>query len=186
MALIGLVLGGLASNFLPIGTELMENLTLAPVSLESPTPIILEPERLIIEKIGINAIVEKVGLTENKAMDVPKEKMNVAWYELGNKPGETGSAVIAGHYDWYDGAAVFFKLNSLEKGDVIETVDTNGQREKFSVTDKALYKNEEFPISLVFSRRDKKRLNLITCDGIFNRQSDAYNEKLVIFSEAIE
>jgi len=31
-------------------------------------------------------------------MDLPKERANVAWFNLGPRPGENDSAVIAGHY----------------------------------------------------------------------------------------
>ncbi len=154
--------------------------------LQIPTPAVNNPERLVIDKLGVNAIVESVGLTERKAMDVPKERDNVAWYMLGAKPGELGSSVIAGHYDWHDGPAIFFELEKLQIGDTIEVLDNQGLVKKFSVSEIALYNNDEFPIEIVFARRDKVRLNLVTCDGVFNQRTNSYNEKLVIFSEAVE
>ena len=151
-----------------------------------PTPAVYSPERLIVDKLGINSAVERVGLTDTEAMDVPAERDNVAWYMLGSKPGELGSAVIAGHYDWYDGPAIFFGLDQLQAGDVIEILDDRGHLKKFLVTETALYNNEEFPLEMVFGRSDKVRLNLITCDGVFDQATNSYNKKLVIFSEAIE
>ena len=56
------------------------------------------PVRLRIPSINVDAPVEYVGLTPDGAMDVPKERANVAWFNLGPRPGENNSAVIAGHY----------------------------------------------------------------------------------------
>ena len=58
------------------------------------------PVRLRIPSINVDAPVEYVGLTPDGAMDVPKERANVAWFNLGPRPGENGSAVVAGHYGW--------------------------------------------------------------------------------------
>ena len=49
--------------------------------------------------------VEDVGLTPGGAMDVPKGPSDVAWFDLGPRPGEVGSAVIAGHEGWKDNIA---------------------------------------------------------------------------------
>ncbi len=173
-------------KYVPIVSYVGQSRIVEPIVVASPTPAVNKPIRLVIEDLGIKSEVEHVGLTENKAMDVPKEKLNVAWYELGAKPGEVGSAVITGHFDWYDGPAVFFNLDKLEPGDEIEVVAREDEVLRFLVTEKTFYTNEDFPIDLVFARKDKKRLNLITCDGVFNRQTNEYDEKLVIFSELIE
>src|SRR3989344_5889270 len=44
------------------------------------------PTRLKIPKINIDASVEYVGLTPDGAMDVPKGRVNVAWFNLGPSP----------------------------------------------------------------------------------------------------
>lgn len=80
----------------------------------------LLPVRLKIPRINVNALVEYVGLTSDGAMDVPKGPAEVAWYKLGSRPGEIGSAVIAGHSGWKNNKkAVFDNLNKLKKGDKI-------------------------------------------------------------------
>ena len=58
------------------------------------------PLRLRVPSIGVDASIEYVGLTKAGAMEVPKLHPNVAWYSLGTRPGDRGSAVIAGHYSW--------------------------------------------------------------------------------------
>jgi len=48
---------------------------------------------------------------------VPEGPTDVAWFDLGPRPGEAGSAVIAGHEGWRDGiVAAFDDLHELQKG----------------------------------------------------------------------
>src|SRR3989338_7815462 len=70
----------------------------------SPTQIVVPhsgasrsslPVRLKVPKINIDATIEYVGLTPQGAMGVPRGPVNVAWYQLGPRPGEEGSAVLA-------------------------------------------------------------------------------------------
>ena len=116
-------------------------------------------------------------------MDVPKAAANVAWYQFGPKPGEIGNAVIAGHLDWYDGPAVFYKLNELQEGDTIVVTDDNGQEYRFTITKKATYPLDLFPMDEVFGSHEKPRLNLITCDGAFDENSKNYSHRVVIYAE---
>jgi sortase A len=151
------------------------------------TQEIANPQTIIIEKIGVNAPVESVGLdTENK-MDVPKDPDNAGWYNLGYKPGKVGSAVIAGHVDTPTGApAVFYKLSSLVKGDKIVVRDINGAEYEFEVIENTLYDFDKVPLQKVFASSDAKRLNLITCDGAFDRESKNYTKRRVVYAKAIE
>lgn len=144
------------------------------------------PQKLIIKKIQVNASVEEVGLDAEKRMDVPKEDMNVGWYKYGPKLGDVGSSVIAGHFDTkIGGQAVFYRLSELKKGDEIIVLGKGSER-TFVVTDVQIFKDESFPISLVFSQTDKRRLNLITCDGVFDNNQKNYSDRLVVFSEMRE
>gem|GEM_PF-4940911 len=76
------------------------------------------PVRLKIPSIKVNAVVERIGLTTTKEIDVPKGHGHVGWYKLGPKPGEQGSAVIYGHFARKtSGWAVFNDLYKLRTGD---------------------------------------------------------------------
>ncbi|MDP1709741.1 MAG: class F sortase, partial [Candidatus Komeilibacteria bacterium] len=56
------------------------------------------PLRLKIPEINVDSVVEYVALTPDGAMDIPKNIGDVAWFNLGPRPGESGNAVIAGHF----------------------------------------------------------------------------------------
>lgn len=158
---------------------------------ELPTPtetILPKPTSLTIPKLNLNNIeVEYVGLDQEGKMDVPKNPNNVAWFELGYKPGKNGNSVLAGHFDKEDGSpAVFYKLDNLDQGDKITLATDDGKEKTFVVRDKALYKLSEFPTEFVFGKSDKKMLNLITCDGTWDPTKKSYSNRLVVFTELEE
>lgn len=141
------------------------------------------PKRVIITKLEVNTEVEQVGMDEMGRMGVPENANNTAWYNLGPKPGEVGSAVIAGHLDTKTGPAIFYKLNTLRSGDFITVIDENQKSLNFKVTNVQAFSNNQFPINLVFATNDKPRLNLITCHGTYSRNVQSYNQRMVVFSE---
>jgi len=141
------------------------------------------PVRLIIPTIKVNAVVEYLGITSDGAMDVPKGPENVGWFDLGPRPGEKGSAVIAGHYGWKNNIpAVFDDLSKLKIGDKIYTVDDLGATTTFVVGEIGIY-DQNGDATNVFSSNDgKAHLNLITCEGIWNVISKSRPSRLVIFT----
>lgn len=151
---------------------------------EEKTANASEPQTLVIPKLNVNASVESVGMDSEGKMDIPKNVDNVAWYNLGYKPGEKGAAVIAGHYDKKDGSpAVFYELSSLQTGDEIIVLGENGEKLTYIITRKASYLTEQFPLEEVFGTQDKPRLHLITCAGTWNKGEASYSNRLVVYSE---
>lgn len=142
------------------------------------------PQRIIIESLGVDAPIESVGQDQEGKMDVPKNVYNTAWYNLGYKPGELGNAVIAGHLDTQTGApATFYYLSNLKAGDTITIVDAKDKRYTFKVTDSVTYNFDMVPLESIFGPSDKAKLNLITCDGAFDRSTRNYQKRLVVYSE---
>jgi LPXTG-site transpeptidase (sortase) family protein len=142
------------------------------------------PIRLTIPRLNVDAAIEDVGLTSQGAMDVPKGPADVAWFDLGSRPGEKGSAVIAGHEGWKDGIpAVFDNLHELQKGDELYVRDENGAIIAFVVREVRTY-DQNGDSSDVFNSSDgRAHLNLITCGGIWNATQKSYSNRLVVFTD---
>ncbi|PIR13819.1 sortase [Candidatus Falkowbacteria bacterium CG11_big_fil_rev_8_21_14_0_20_39_10] len=142
------------------------------------------PVRLKIPVISVDSAVIPVGLTPDGAMDVPKDPAEVAWYSLGPRPGESGSAVIAGHYDWIKNIlAVFDNLHKLSKGDKISVEDENGVATTFVVREIRIYGKDEDASNVFGSDDDKAHLNLITCTGVWNKAKKIYSNRLIVFTD---
>lgn len=163
--------------------------TATPTPIPTPTPVPdlgIVPSRLRIPSIGVDASVEKVGKTSDGAMDVPKNIWDVAWYDLGIKPGNPGNAVIDGHLDGYNiPAAVFYNLRSLHTGDKIYVSDSSGKELIFAVTQLQVYPYNGAPLDQIFGRSDKPHLNLITCNGTWDYKSQNYNERLIVYTTEV-
>lgn len=142
------------------------------------------PTRLEIPIIQVDTSIISVGLTSEQAMDVPKNPTEVAWYSLGSRPGEIGSAVIAGHYNWINNVpAVFDDLHKLSKGDKIFVEDENGMTITFVVREIRTYKKDDDAFNIFTSNDNKAHLNLITCTGVWNYTEKTYTERLVVFTD---
>lgn len=142
------------------------------------------PVRLKIPKINVDAAVESVGLTADGAMDVPKGPADVAWFERGTRPGEQGSAVIAGHVDWKDGSqAVFSDLHNLKPGDKVVVQDNQGATSAFVVVASQSYDSKANASDVFGSNDGKAHLNLITCAGVWDKTQESYSKRLVVFTD---
>jgi sortase A len=140
--------------------------------------------RLKIPAIGVDAGLESVGLTTEGSVDVPKDPVNAAWFNLGPHPGEIGNAIIDGHFGWKSGApAVFDNLHKLRKGDKIFVEDGKGTTTTFVVREYRVYGSND-SVSYVFSSSDgKAHLNLITCEGTWDKIQKSYSNRLVVFAD---
>ena len=117
-------------------------------------------------------------------MDVPKDPMNVGWYEPGPRPGEMGSAVIDGHVDWWYGApAVFPNLYKLKPGDKIMVQDELGATASFVVRRTQDYGATDSATDVFVSSDNKSHLNLITCSGAWDNRAKQYSKRLVVFAD---
>jgi LPXTG-site transpeptidase (sortase) family protein len=142
------------------------------------------PVRLRIPSINVDAFVEYVGLTPDGAMGVPKGPDNVAWFNLGQRPRENVSAVIAGHYGWKNNIpAVFDDLHKLNKGDRIYIKDENGADNIFIVREIQIYGKDENASDVFSSSDGKAHLNLITCAGDWIEAKKTRHERLVVFTD---
>ncbi len=141
------------------------------------------PVRLIIPAINVNAAVQYVSVTPRGAMEVPNNTVDVGWFKIGPRPGEKGSAVIAGHFDGQHGEpGVFTNLYQLKAGDKVYIQDNKGYI-PFVVRESRLY--DPGYADDVFSGNDSAHVNLITCDGVWDGTKKSYSKRLVVFADTI-
>jgi LPXTG-site transpeptidase (sortase) family protein len=143
------------------------------------------PTNLKIPSINVDANVLSVGLTPAGAMDTPKGPSDVAWFNLGKRPGESGSAVITGHYGTWKtgGGSVFDNLNKLSKGDKLYVTADDGTTTTFVVRETRNYDPKADATNVFSSDDDNSHLNLITCEGTWNKDSKSYSQRLVVFTD---
>jgi LPXTG-site transpeptidase (sortase) family protein len=143
------------------------------------------PIHLRIPKISVDAKIDSAGITSDGAVSASKGPADVAWFDLGPRPGDNGSAVIVGHYGkWKNGeGSVFDDLSKLIPGDKVYVEDEKGTTVSFVVRELRTYdRNENVPE--VFSSDDgKAHLNLITCKGVWIEVERTYSNRLIVFAD---
>lgn len=141
------------------------------------------PVRLVISKIHIDAKIEPVGLTLEGNMDAPKSPTVVGWFSPSPREG-TKNIVLDGHSGWLHHApAVFDNLHLLEKGDTLFIQDKNGVTASFVVSEIRTVGEHEDASSLFYSADEKVRLVIITCEGVWNPETESYVGRLVVLGE---
>ncbi|MGC0332145.1 hypothetical protein RKD23_005135 [Streptomyces sp. SAI-170] len=141
------------------------------------------PDRIRIPAIRVDAPLMGLGLTPSGSLDVPPaEKKNLAgWYEAGTTPGETGTAIVAGHVDNADGPAVFYALGALKKGSGIDVERRDGSTARFTVYAVEVYQARNFPDRKVYGAAPRPELRVITCGGGYSRTT-GYQGNVVVFA----
>ena len=137
------------------------------------------PTRLAIPKLGVDAVVEAVGVAADGSMAVPSQPDHVAWYQPGVKPGDAGDALFDGHLDWWTGPAVFWHLANLRRGDQVNVVRADGSQLIFTVDSTTTYPWNARTDGLV-TTTGPPSISLVTCSGTWDRQRQTYLNRLVV------
>ena len=144
------------------------------------------PIHLRIQRIGVDAAIESVGLVGKGVMDVPQSLADAGWLRSGVAPGSPGNAVIDGHRDGITGQpAAFWSLGRLRSGDRIFVVTADGHELQFMVTNIGRYDRRNLPLVSVFGPSQQAHLNLITCAGPYLRSGGGYQDRLVVFTTLV-
>jgi sortase (surface protein transpeptidase) len=145
----------------------------------------IDPARIVIPAIDVEADVIDLGLEDDGTMEVPTDFAQTGWFDRGPKPGRVGPAVIAGHVDDRTGPAVFFRLSELEPGDEIEVRSDDGEVVVFAVRETQQHPKDAFPTEDVYSGTPGPELRLITCSGEFDQGERSYRDNTIVFAERI-
>lgn len=160
--------------------------TSAVLKKEKKEESIAVPVRIKIPKLGVETKVEHVGLAKRGEVGAPKGADNTAWFKLGPRPGEKGTAIIDGHAGYRNNQpAVFDNLHKLEKGDKIYVKDKEGKVITFVVRGLKSYGRKESAEEVFLSDDGFSHLNLITCTGDWNALEKTRSSRLVVFADRL-
>jgi sortase (surface protein transpeptidase) len=146
----------------------------------------IDPERIVIPAIDVDADVIDLGLNTDGTMEVPTDFAQTGWFKPGVPPGRVGPAIIAGHVDSRSGPAVFFRLTELEVGDEIHVLDDEGEQVTFIVREMEQHAKDAFPTEQVYSGTDGPELRLITCGGVFDQGERSYRDNIIVYAERVD
>ncbi len=172
------------STTLPVRPPPSTTATTASVPTTTATPPVgIEPTRLRVPAIGVDARIVSVGLAADGQMEIPAAE-DVGWYRLGPRPGDPGSAVVAAHIDFGGRPGAFFDLAELPVGAEV-LVEGPGDVRRFVVTEREQVAKAEVQLADHFTAEGPTRLTLITCGGAFSRSVGHYEDNLIITAEPV-
>jgi hypothetical protein len=161
----------------------------AAVVAAPPRPIavtrVSRPVYLSIPAIGIHTRLTRLGLTAHGTLQVPASTSVAGWYTGSPRPGQVGSAIIAGHIDSSRGPGVFFRLRLLRPGDRVYVRHADGTLAVFRVYAEHTYAKDRFPTQKVYGPAPDPELRLITCGGIFDAAIGSYLSNVVVYAAQI-
>jgi sortase (surface protein transpeptidase) len=145
-----------------------------------------QPVRIKIQRLGINAPIINLGLKSDGSLGTPNSATETGWYKNSPTPGEIGPSIIVGHVDYVNyGPAVFWKLNQLVPGDIVEISRTDGSIAKFKVDSLKQFSQNNFPTEKVYGNINYAGIRLITCGGTFNSNTGHYSDNTVVFGRLL-
>lgn len=143
---------------------------------------VAKPSWLVIPAIGVSTTLVRLGLTPQGTLQVPSTTAVAGWYTRSPRPGQVGSAIIAGHIDSRLGPGVFYRLSELKRGQFVYVIRTNHTVGVFEVTAVRLYAKAQFPADVVYGAVPDSELRLITCGGDFDYATGSYLSNVVVYA----
>lgn len=160
--------------------------TTATSTIEGPTMKESEPTRLVIPSVNINTTFsEPLELEETGEIEVPDDYVSVGYYKFGPTPGEIGPAVVLGHVDSFEGPAVLYSLGNIEEGDEIKIERKDGTIATFAVTEIERNSQNDFPTQKVYGKIPFAGLRLITCSGVYDKNTLRYSHNLIVYGKLV-
>ncbi|WP_318208852.1 class F sortase [Streptomyces sp. SJL17-1] len=149
--------------------------TAAPTPTVSPAPVRplarSLPVRVRVPAAGVDTgptgPVLELGLAADGTVEVPSvaDADRIGWYDKGVTPGQTGPAVLIGHFDTARGPAVLKNVSKVGVGDEITVTRADGTTAVFRVRELEQVDKDTFPTAKVYGDTDRPELRLITCGG---------------------
>ncbi|MER7520069.1 sortase domain-bontaining protein, partial [Streptomyces sp. NPDC126499] len=121
----------------------------APAAQLATTPMPRSrPVRVRVPSAGVDAApLLDLGLNPDGTVEVPTvaQADRIGWYDKGVTPGETGPAVLIGHYDTAEGPAVLRNVGRIHVGDRITVTRADGKDAVFRVRELEQVDKKAFP-----------------------------------------
>ncbi|KJY45599.1 MULTISPECIES: class F sortase [unclassified Streptomyces] len=127
-----------------------------------------QPVRVRIPAAGVDAgPLLELGLAADGTVEVPSvaDGDRIGWYTKAVTPGETGPAVLIGHFDTARGPAVLRNVSKIRTGDEITVSRADGTTAVFRVRELEQVDKKSFPTAKVYGNTARPELRLITCGG---------------------
>ncbi|MEU9255339.1 class F sortase [Streptomyces sp. NPDC048270] len=144
------------------------------------------PVRVRIPAAGVDASpLLTLGPARDGTVEVPSvaDGDKIGWYGKGVTPGETGPAVLIGHFDTVRGPAVLRDVSRVRTGDEITVSRADGSTALFRVRELEQVDKRRFPTDKVYGDTARPELRVITCGG---RITDGHRpDNIILYADLV-
>jgi LPXTG-site transpeptidase (sortase) family protein len=145
-----------------------------------------QPRSIQLPAIGASGLIQKMGIDQHNAIAVPGNVSVAGWYALGAKPGDTGVSLIDGHVQGKYSPGIFKKLKDLKPGDQLSVIYGDNSVRTFQVVRLTAYSPEDTAKHMLEPTDGiKAQLNLITCDGTYNKATHEYDKRILVITKSL-
>ena len=146
-----------------------------------------EPKRIMISSIQVNAYIQKVGVDQNSLVATPSNIHMGGWFVDTVLPGSKGLSIIDGHVDGKINEGIFFYLDKVKPGDMIQVEMGDGSVKNYKVFDTKTVPTAQ-AAAYLFNQdsKIKNQLNLITCVGTYVQEAKSYDHRVIVYSGEVD
>ncbi|MFI5527488.1 class F sortase [Kitasatospora sp. NPDC051853] len=142
------------------------------------------PRRLRVPAVEVDVPLIELSLGTDGSLRPPESDRTAlaGWYAAGVSPGETGTALLAGHVDTARGPAALHRLAALTPGQALLVDRADGSSARFVVDVVADHPRDAFPSDRVYAPAPRPELRVITCGGRYDRAHGGYQDNTVVYA----
>ena len=145
-----------------------------------------KPLSIQMPSIKAQGFIQQVGADKENRMVVPNNVHMAGWYTGSSLPGDKGLSIIDGHVNGLYAKGIFKDLAKLKAGDKFTVTYGDKSVRDFKVKKLKTVSTKE--ADTVLYERDSsvvKQLNLITCAGRYEKSDHSYDQRVIVFAEAL-
>ena len=144
------------------------------------------PMQMRIPVIEVDAPMEFLEIIDG-AMQQPTGDTHITWYKESSRLGEVGNGIYAAHVNWWGNPeGIFFRLESLQEGDVVEIDGDNGETYLYQVKWMQNFPSNEEPPDEALGLTEEVAITLITCGGEWSSELSEYDHRTLVRAVLLE
>jgi hypothetical protein len=174
---------GIRTNFVP-NEILVNNQQIVSHETDAEYPRYL---RIPAIGVGTTRVLEKT-MDKKGVIDTPKGIYDTGWYNNGTLPSsKNGAMLLTGQYVGPSQPGVFFHLEHLEKGEIVELEQGDGTIHEFKVV-KVVEYDDEMDMDQALSAVNPKTLglNILSFRGEWEKSSSQYGKRVLVMTEKVD
>ncbi len=145
----------------------------------------IQPYRLVMPTIDVDAKIVEVGIDRAGGMEVPAVG-KVGWYKFGPLPGASGPSVLVSHVSWDGTKGAFYSLKKVKAGDEFQVYNSDGDFATFQVDSVVTILKTKLPTEDIWNKTDQPVIRLITCGGKYDPETNHYLSNVIVYAHLVQ